>query len=398
MTEPPAQPERTGDEAFPPELPRTRRYTLAGEADMEHQVRQDLSRLSADAETALGGRMRSLLLIGRFARGEGGCVEHDNDFFAYGGYHCLALVDRLSPRDRHLLAELERAWSGHLRVFVQLHPVLYSDYARRHYTLWWLDLARGNIELLGGDTSALSALQPMELSSLPREEMGYLLAEQATLLALALHNDNASNLLRRQRLHNMALACGDAALLLHGRFAGGLRARHSQLKSLTPGKRANYYAEAIHFLERPDRWHVTQEKDWQQDVLKELRDWHLELEQQRCGAPTNLAGYVRNRRRLFEQVDPQLGLLGRMSSWLKSQKSPPSFPYVEEPVERLARAAMGLAYGSDEADSRLICARLLELPTASESRHLARLCAKLQALHVQVQQSRDDPAPIEFYA
>lgn len=388
----------TYGEAFPPELPPTRRYTLSGEPRFEDQVKQDLSRIAADAELSLFSSIRTLLLVGRFARGEGSAIEHRGEPVAFGGYQCVALTDRPTETDTRAIEEFELAWSKHLRVPVRIHICPCGRLGHRHDTLWWLDIGRGNVEALSGDPLALSTLQSVEQQGLRPDEGAWLLCEHTALAAIGLHEPGITPLVLRHRLHCLAMACGDAELLQAGRFAGGMRARLGQLKSLVPGERAEAVADALLFLTRPDLWTVDDEANWQRRLLGTLGRWHMDLEARRVGASRDIRAFVRHRGNLFEESE-HAGLLGRGQRLLRQLVAAPlAFPYVEDPLERLARAAAGLTYARTDPSVRLMCARLLGFSTAGTRATDEAIWTQLNALYATARTRRHDPVVADFYA
>lgn len=389
-------------EAFPPELPPLRRYTLCGDSAFENQVKQDLSRLSADAELSLAGHVRALLLVGRFARGEGSVISKHGEAHAFPGYHCAAVVGRIEPDTLAVLEELSRTWTEHLHtpVWIKAHPL--ELLTRKQRTLWRLDWARGGVEVLAGDASFLQRLGTIDVADLHSDEAGWLLTEQAALLAIALEDGSADGedipVDRVTHLiHNLALACGDAEQLLHGQFAGGLRARLLQLKNLqVPTQRWELYESAIHFLFRPDRWKPDVALEtWKTQALAWLRDWHLELEARRAGAPSSVRRYIRHREPLFVHRPRRARLL----RWPPRPLMPRSlaFPYVEDQRERLARAAVALAYEGHVPASRLLAERLTDISEQRGQPGL-NLAGPLSNLYQQARlRFRSDPVDGSFY-
>ena len=388
-------------EAFPPELPPFRRYTLCGDPAFESQVKQDLSRLAADAELSLAGHVRALLLVGRFARGEGSVISKHGEAHAFPGYHCLAVVDRAEPTTTAAIQELSRTWTEYLHtpVWIKAYPA--EALARRQRTLWRVDFSRGGVELLAGDRTVLQRMSTLDVAELAPDEAGWLLTEQAALLAIALEDgdaDGESLPVDRMThlLHNLALACGDAEQLLHQQFAGGLRARLMQLKSLdVPAVRWELYESAIHFLFRPDRWAPDIDPiTWRTQTLRTLRDWHLQIEARRARTPESVRRYVRHRPPLYQQRKRgerwwQLGRLMRNQAL--------SFPYVSDERERLARAAVALSYEGDVPASRMLAARLLD-PAGHAGQPARSLAIPLSDLYRSARAHfRNDPVDGSFY-
>ena len=79
------------------------RYTLCGEALAEARVAQDLARLATGIDSELGDQLRGLLLVGPFARAEGGIWERDGGVCQYTGRQLEpheGNIDHVIPRSR----------------------------------------------------------------------------------------------------------------------------------------------------------------------------------------------------------------------------------------------------------------------------------------------------------
>lgn len=392
------------DSFFPPELPPVLRHTLSGESRVEDQVQQDLARLAADAELSLAAPIIALALVGRFARGEGSVtVDPEGDARALGGYHCIAVLERPSGAASDLLAEMERTWSGHLGVPLRIHPVIAETLRSPAPRLWWMDIQAGNFEPLGGDMTPLRNIDgPPECEStgidLAPNEAGWLLTEQATLLALAMLNPRTSELQLHLRLHALTLACSDATLLMAGRFGRNLRERRKSLMGFSTGAQLDAVDSAMQFFARPDLWTPSSPEAWLDDQLSLLREWHLRLEQQRVGTPSDLRGFVRHRRDLFPPVVVG-GLRARTVAAIRNFVSTaPSFPYVTGELEVLARVATGLIYGQDDPGTQLMCARLLNLEQPTSESRGENMLTKIQKLYFSTRDARKDLLGIEFYS
>lgn len=343
---------------FPPELPPRRRYTLGGDEVAESQVEQDLARLAADTEGELRDTLVALILVGRFARGEGGVVRRQGEPHAAPSYRCLAIVDVMTPGVGRRVAALSKVWTHQLGVPVHIHPHGFRLLDRARPTLWWLDVARGNSEILCGDRNALLRLQGLDVADLAADESGWLLSRACAQLALAWIAARPDPIAINHALHLLALACGDASLLLSGRFGATLRSRETQLAGLgMPTERVSAYHGAAAYLGAPEAG-PTPGLSALASRTALLSRFHLEIEQGRSGVSARVDRIMRSRTRLFAR--PKAQLL-RPSSWLQAlARQDASYPYVADPRERLARAAIGLAYQHQDPGCRLLAARLLQ--------------------------------------
>lgn len=381
--------------AFPPELPPTRRYTLAGDPVAEGQVKQDLSRLAADADGELRPELIALVLVGRFARGEGGVVTRHGEPQADPSYRCLAILSQDTPNVRRRAEALAALWTEQLGVPVHIHCHDRAALRRTHQTLWWLDVARGNAEVLCGDRHALQHLRAVDVADIHTDEIGWLMTRACAQLALAWiapePEPHRVNLL----LHRLALACGDATLLMAGRFGATLRSREMQLAGLGEAtKRVSAYHAATAFLGAPE--------DIPPPSLKQLRArvvmlgrWHMELEHARSGAPETPVELLRFRGRLFSG---RRAHATRPGTWKRLiERTSLEYPYVGDARERLLRASAGLAYSSADRSCVLLAARLLRVREGR--RTPTDLQAALRALCERVvSEYHPDAVPADFYA
>lgn len=377
-------------EAFPPEIPVTRRHTHRGDATIDARIRQDLSRLAAGMAAELGERMDALLLVGAYARGEGGFVLAGEEPCAYPGYRVLVLTGR-GPAPEEQLRQIERAWSARLDIDVHLATAPTAGLTRVPPSLWWLDIARGNVDVLTGDPQLLQRLPAVDVGSIPKTACGWLLADAAASVAISRLSSDVEPLDRLRHLHCAAIACGDARVLLSGRFGGTMRARCSQLQALRPpAGLVAAYTEAIDFLGRPDAWRPSDGRDvaqWESDTLARVADWHLTFEASRIGTPPTIDGFARSRTRVYSPVAPG-GLRSRVSGAMRQLLMPaPGFPYHDTPDEVMPRAAVALAYGGDRAGNRLMAARLLGLAPTGGPPSALRLVAALQRLLPELRQA-----------
>ncbi|MDD9944283.1 MAG: hypothetical protein OXU20_24785 [Myxococcales bacterium] len=351
--------------AFPPELPPTRRYTLGGEPAAEHQVLQDLSRLAADVDAELRPALVALVLIGRFARGEGGVVLSNGEPHAHPSYRCLAVLADDDDDATRLARRLAQRWSNHLGVPVFLHCHARATLRRARKTLWWLDIARGNAEVLCGDRQVLQNVRACDVGDLPSDEAGWLITQAAAELALAPRTADDGVAPLNASLHKAVLSCGDATLLLAGRFGSTLQSRETQLAGLgVATERVSAYHAATVYLGRPGDAPSPSEPELRGRLAMVAR-WHMEIEHGRRGAPLSPSAFPRHRGRLFDlpKVAPT-----RPTTWLRWWlRSSAEFPYVGDDRERLARAAVALAYLQEDRGCRLMATRLLRLSGSGES-------------------------------
>lgn len=376
-------------EAYPPEIPVTRRHTHNGDPTAEARIHQDLSRLAAGLAAELGDRLDALLLVGAYARGEGGVLLDGDEPCGYPGYRCLLLTDRhgIEPG---LLLELEQDWAKRLEIGVHLATEPTSSLPRVPASLWWLDIARGNVEVLSGDPRILQKLPALDVTNVPPSASGSLLTDAALGIAISSLSDGVSERDRIRQLQHAVIACGDARVLASGRFAGSMRTRRGQLEALRPpAELLTAYADAIEFLGLPERWQPAggDSQQWQTSMLQQVAQWHLDFEAKRVGTPTTSDAFARSRDPVYTRRNPA-GLRSRALNAVRRLLSPShSFPYIDAPEEILPRAAVALAYGGDRPSNRLMAARLLGVASGGGTIPPSRLVSALKRLAPGVQRA-----------
>src|SRR5262249_10821142 len=72
-------------------------YTVDGDRAAEHQFAGDRGRLAKDASHIWGTELCALVLVGGYARGEGGVVIREGKAHPYNDYDLIAVVHRRRP-------------------------------------------------------------------------------------------------------------------------------------------------------------------------------------------------------------------------------------------------------------------------------------------------------------
>lgn len=339
-----------------------RRYTHCGDPAAEARIRQDLARLAAGIDADLGERLEALLLVGAYARGEGSVVDRHGEASGYPGYRCILVTAPGAELPRRDVHQLEQSWSRRLHVAVHLAVRGAESLRRAPANLWWLDIARGNVEVLSGDPHTLQRLRALDVGNVPRTACGWLLCDTALGIALSRLAPETAEVDRLRQLHTAVIACGDARVLFSGRFGGTMRARRGQLEALSAAPELLVaYDDAIAFLTRPERWRPATgtTAQWEAAIRDSICGWHLTFEGKRVGTPTTAERFARDRETRFSAA-PGGGPISLLRGAARRLLAPaPSFPYVSEAQEILPRAAVALAYGELRAGNRLIAARLL---------------------------------------
>ncbi|MBX7196778.1 MAG: nucleotidyltransferase domain-containing protein [Sandaracinaceae bacterium] len=327
---------------------------------------------------------RALLLVGSYARAEGGVVIRDGAPRPYNDLDLVAVVDRVERGTHEALKAIAHHFEPRAGVSVDLWPIEIHRLSPPPRTLFWLDVSLGGVKLVDGDATVLSrvALRPRDV---PLEEAGRLLANRAVGLALSqLDDEGARSEMdsavrdddRTRHLHKAVLACGDALLLAAGAYVGSVEGRREALAKLAGAPHVTEelvgaYAAACRFRARPA---TPKDRGWEGATLRTIARAHLAFEALRVGAPEDPEAYARTKLALFP-VLPDVRPLGRLGSALRARAAGvPLLPWVGHPRERLARVAVALAYGGARtrpvaeqllgtrgADARIIRDRLLVL-------------------------------------
>ena len=329
-------------------------------------MRRDLLRLTVAVDAKLGPDLRALLLVGGYARGEGGAVETPTGFAPYNDYDLIAVMRRGEAAARATLTELGERWTRELGVAVDFWVVSEELAASPPATLFWLDVALGGVRVLSGDPAVIDGAKRLRPRAVPLDEAGRLLANRAVGLALS-NLAPCLDQVAERHIHKMVLAVGDARLLAADRYHGTVRERRDELARLAPSpaigpELVEAYAAAAAFRERPDLHHRggAELERWYAASRERLARWHLDFEAQRAGTPRTPLGYATVPGRLYGPL-PDTSPARAFASALRAslRLHIPLLPWIGHPRERVARAAVALAYAPCDRAARAVAARLL---------------------------------------
>ncbi len=312
-------------------------------ADIEPALRDVAGSLAA----AIGPRARAVLVAGSFGRGEGAFVATRGErFVPHNDVDLVLVVDGGAKTVRRQVSELSHAASQRLGWEVEAWPVDAVDLVHPPRTLFWLDVALGGHRVAWGSTRGLH-LDTMRASEVPMDEAGRLLANRATGIAISRLKGVREDLdLAVRHAHKAVLACGDAALLLAGRYRGRMLERSAVLDASVDvdGELAARYAEAMRYRARPDLWRPPGEVTaWVEGAFQAVARWHLTLEARRRGTPREAVGYANFDEPLYSLSDA--GRLSRVAHQLVWSTPFRRAPASLHPRERVARASVALAHG-----------------------------------------------------
>lgn len=306
-----------------------------------------------------------VMLVGSFARDEGGFVERQGRLVPYNDLDLVAVVEGNPRRLREPLARLGHELSAEVGVDVDLWPVARSVLEQPPKTLFWLDVALGGGRMLWGP-SGLVPRGRVALREVPLEEAGRLLANRATGLALSRLTGASEDPLRfRRHIHKSVLAAGDALLLERRLYAPNVAARAqklAELAALDPRLELTSvaYADAAAFRLRPDLWQAPKhETAWRELRIALVRNHHLAFEARRLELAPTLLSVVDGERPMFQLSDAHP--LSRARSTALQALVGTSHPDWLHPRERMARASIALAYDPDAELARASAARWLSV-------------------------------------
>jgi len=355
--------------------------TLVGDPDAEAVVSAHLSRIADVVAKELSSELEALLLVGGYARGEGSMVQRDGRWAPYNDYDLVAVVrDRVALRRvRGPLAAVAHRLTAEVGVEVDLWPTPRQTVRHAPRTLFWLDASRA-ARVVAGDPSVKDDIPVREVRDLPLAEAGRLLANRAVGLALSNLEAHDRDLRRLRHAHKAVLACGDALLLAADRYPGSVADRALCLRDLAtaPGvsrELVQWYEQAVSFRRRPDL-SATEDAplDWYEQRRETVGRWHLSFEAGRIGTPSDAAGYATHPGRIYANAE-DLRAAGPAALLARLRGAAPLWPWAGHPRERLARAAVALAYGHDRDDCRAVAGRLIDADAGSDTALHERLSA-----------------------
>ncbi len=335
------------------------------------RVERELRAIARAVTGTLGTNLEALVLVGGYARGEGGALGDGPEAPSFNDYDLVAIVRRIDAATWRVIGAIAHAFTEELGVEVDLWPITRETIEPPPPTLFWLDVALGGAVVLVGDPAILDTVRSLTPRSVPLEEAARLLANRATGLALSrLEGPNGDVMRTAKHVHKAILSCGDARLLAAAAYAPTLRERALTLErldagGLVPKGLAAAYGEAVAFRMRPDlfmpRGNVAR---WFEDACRTIGGYHLTFESFRLGEQLSATDYVRRTSPIFPRRPDGLPIAFPAAARAALTKKSALFPYVGHPRERLARASVALAY--IEGDEGLaLAAHLLGVPTAS---------------------------------
>ena len=359
-------------------------YTLSGDPAGEACVVQDLSRLATGVDSELGDALRGLVLTGPFARAEGGIVyDKGEPHAADPGYELLALFKSKPERRQHALSMIGATWTRLLGTRVAIRALDLHGLSQAPPTPFWFHAGRRQLVTLAGDPALVGTIPCHEPGDLPAHEAVFTLCEHLAALALAtLAGAPEPGLV--DRMQRAVLACGDALLLWRGQYADVLKARAEGIETVcTSAALRAGYADAIVWSARPDAWAPSScdAATWLASTRRWLSTWYLDFEAERAGTARDLLAYVRHPAPLSAERDPRERRAPSLAARLIGRRLPALAAALAQPMERLLRCSVALAFAPHVPAARLRAAQLLRIaPRYAAPPSDAALEAALQTL------------------
>lgn len=368
------------------EASETGMFTLRGAQAAEKRIRRDLLQIVREVSGALGARLRLAALAGGYARGEGAIELHGHEARPHNDYDIIAVVQRSERNDAVRARRAGLLAGNRVGVDVDVAVIEERTFLTPPATLFWLDATHGGLRWLSGDATLLDRQQRVAPHRVPPSEAGRLLGNRALGLALSrLGGEWGHEKVVLRHGHKAVAAAGDALLLSVNRYAFSLRERAASLGQLRGVPQVGSwlveaYREALRFREDTAGWQPASGSvgEWLDEVCRQVGAVHLALESWRVGAPTTPLGFARWSGELFEQKpDARLGnVTAGLRAWIKGDA--PVWPPVGHPRERLARAAVAVAYGGEEGRAEAL--RLLGVNPRGGNEALRLALLRLRAV------------------
>lgn len=362
-------------------------WTESAQPDAEARVTRDLAIITDAVRAALGDGLVALLLVGSYARGEGGVIRDAHGVRAFNDYDLVCVVEASSLRQaKQSLPAVAQRCEHACEVSVDLWPITRASLDHAPPTLFWLDVAMGGVAVLDGDRTVLERLGPRGPRTVPLDEAARLLANRAAGLALSrLGGRWAEPVVLQRHVHKSVLACGDALLLATRQYAPSLSVRSARVRALATAVDGldalpDAYDDALCFRRDPAQWTPpagASVPEWGARSVALVSSWHMRLESWRLSTTLDPVTYARFSAPLYAESADTVGPRAwaasarlAMRQWREGSRS--SLAALRHPREKLARAAVALAY-CDDASLDAQCDAHLGLPPRRALAALERL-------------------------
>jgi len=223
--------------------PPVNRYTPDGDEAVELRIDNDQQLIAAAVMDAVPkSDFRALVLIGGYARGEGGFRHVDGKPEPYNDYDYFVVVRGMSHSAiqtlKKTLLELGHFLTTRVGVEVDLAVLKEEALPAAEYSLMHAEMLWGH-KVVGGDADILAAMPPMPFAGLGLAEFTRLMLNRGSLLLMnrdALVSGNCNTAQQREQfmkyLFKAVLACGDAQLAAAGQYHPSYSEKWRRLQQL----------------------------------------------------------------------------------------------------------------------------------------------------------------------
>ncbi len=206
------------------------KYTLKGSNELDARIAADMARVAAAvARLPEAARIRAVVLLGGYGRGEGTPFLRDGKQVPFNDYDLVVVSDDLGRGEANALRERLKAAEGELGLAcgIPVDLCLYSERRLRRAEPSLLNCEmRWGHQVVSGDPAILSLMPPYGFADVPSSEGARLLMNRgALLLDVARFLDGRPTLYEAPDPISMVkfmfkalLAFGDCALLITGRY------------------------------------------------------------------------------------------------------------------------------------------------------------------------------------
>jgi len=365
-------------------------YTNTGDPRAEKAVEATIARAADSIAARVLGKVDALLLLGGYARGEGAVELIDGEPRIHNDVD-LVLVAPTARQARRLRAGcpgLSREASEAAGATVDVWSIGRSELDNPQGRLLWADAALRGVRVLWGDASVVAPLGRLTARSVRRSELGRLLANRATGLALSRLAFETGDLQEGRRaarhISKAWLALGDALLIAADSYDRTAAQRLDSLRRLSavsaPWGRtlAEGYERALQFRMAPHAHVATH--DELEEAIRLMWASHAHLESCRLGERVHRDpwSYASARTPRFPELD-DVSLVGRMAAGFRAARGhAQSWRHsVRHPREVLSRVATLLAYAPELSSARREAGGMLGCPDHDPA-HVARALEEIR--------------------
>ena len=219
------------------------RFTPDGDDAVESRIGYDQQLISAAVMDAVPAQQfRALVLIGGYARGEGGFRHVDGKPEPYNDYDYFVVVGGMTPAAVEVLKaqllELGHVLTARVGVEVDLAVLRLEALPRAEYSLMHAEMLWGH-RVVAGDAAILEAMPRMPFAGLALAEFTRLMLNRGSLLLMnrnALATGTSGEPRQREQymkyLFKAVLACGDARLAAAGQYHPSYSEKWQRLQRL----------------------------------------------------------------------------------------------------------------------------------------------------------------------